>query len=104
MIAEEDALELKRSPNALILEQVLRHVRTNDSETAVGANDNIDGALVCRWIDHGGGNVYRQRFWTLDPIDGTKGFLRGEQYAVALALVVEGRVVVAASSICESAG
>ena len=34
------------------------------------------------------------RFWTLDPIDGTKGFLRGDQYAVALALVDGGRVVV----------
>ena len=96
VIAEEDALELKRPQNAFILEQVLRHVRTIDSETAVGANVSVDGELVCRWIDHGGGHVYRKRFWTLDPIDGTKGFLRGEQYAVALALVVEGRVVVAA--------
>ena len=33
------------------------------------------------------------RFWTLDPIDGTKGFLRGDQYAVALALVENGEVV-----------
>src|SRR3990172_2660856 len=32
------------------------------------------------------------RFWTLDPIDGTKGFLRGGQYAVALALVEKGCV------------
>ena len=31
--------------------------------------------------------------WVLDPIDGTKGFLRGEQYAVALALIENGRVV-----------
>lgn len=31
-------------------------------------------------------------FWTLDPIDGTKGFLRGDQYAVALALIEEGHV------------
>ena len=30
--------------------------------------------------------------WTLDPIDGTKGFLRGEQYAVCLALLVDARV------------
>ncbi|MBC7772379.1 MAG: 3'(2'),5'-bisphosphate nucleotidase [Pyrinomonadaceae bacterium] len=27
-------------------------------------------------------------FWTLDPIDGTKGFLRGHQYAVCLAYIV----------------
>jgi 3'(2'), 5'-bisphosphate nucleotidase len=31
-------------------------------------------------------------FWTLDPIDGTKGFLRGGQYAVCLALLVDARV------------
>ena len=30
--------------------------------------------------------------WTLDPIDGTKGFLRGEQYAVCLALIVDAKV------------
>jgi 3'(2'), 5'-bisphosphate nucleotidase len=33
------------------------------------------------------------RYWTLDPIDGTKGFLRKEQYAVALALIEHGVVV-----------
>jgi 3'(2'), 5'-bisphosphate nucleotidase len=33
-------------------------------------------------------------FWTLDPIDGTSGFLRGGQYAVCLALVVDGVVKV----------
>jgi 3'(2'), 5'-bisphosphate nucleotidase len=35
-----------------------------------------------------------ERFWTLDPVDGTKGFMRGDQYVVALALIVEERVVV----------
>jgi 3'(2'), 5'-bisphosphate nucleotidase len=34
----------------------------------------------------------RPGFWTLDPIDGTKGFLRGEQYAVCLALIVDAKV------------
>lgn len=34
----------------------------------------------------GGGGTY----WTLDPIDGTKGYLRGGQYAIALALVEKG--------------
>ena len=32
--------------------------------------------------------------WTIDPIDGTKGFLRGEQYAVCLALIVDAQVKV----------
>ncbi|XP_010675597.2 PAP-specific phosphatase HAL2-like [Beta vulgaris subsp. vulgaris] len=33
------------------------------------------------------------RHWVLDPVDGTLGFVRGNQYAVALALIEEGRVV-----------
>lgn len=36
----------------------------------------------------------RGRIWALDPIDGTKGFLRGGQYAVCLALIVDGDVKV----------
>jgi len=36
---------------------------------------------------------YSRRYWTIDPIDGTKGFLRREQYAIALALVDCGQVV-----------
>jgi 3'(2'), 5'-bisphosphate nucleotidase len=39
-----------------------------------------------------GGN--KGRIWALDPIDGTKGFLRGGQYAVCLALMVDGQVKV----------
>ena len=34
------------------------------------------------------------RYWALDPIDGTKGFLRGDQYAIAVALIEEGEVKV----------
>lgn len=34
------------------------------------------------------------RIWALDPIDGTKGFLRGGQYAICLALIVDGDVQV----------
>lgn len=33
------------------------------------------------------------RHWALDPIDGTKGFLRGGQYAVCLGLIEDGEVV-----------
>ncbi len=44
---------------------------------------------VCDWIDLGGAEAGK-RFWVLDPIDGTKGFLRGDQYVVALALVEVG--------------
>ena len=34
-----------------------------------------------------------QRTWVLDPIDGTKGFLRGDQFAVALSLLEGGAPV-----------
>ncbi len=49
-------------------------------------------AQVLTWLDQGRGPA-QGRFWVLDPVDGTKGFLRGAQYALALALVEEGRVV-----------
>ena len=41
--------------------------------------------------NHGGGN--HGRFWTLDPIDGTRGLLAKRQYAIALALIEDGEVV-----------
>jgi 3'(2'), 5'-bisphosphate nucleotidase len=41
--------------------------------------------------DFGGGSG--GRFWAVDPIDGTKGFLRRQQYAVAIALVDGGEVM-----------
>ncbi|NOY29191.1 MAG: 3'(2'),5'-bisphosphate nucleotidase [Planctomycetes bacterium] len=50
---------------------------------------------VCQWIDRGAGEP-TDNFWTLDPVDGTKGFLRGDQYAVALAYLRKGEVRVGA--------
>ncbi|MHB1557539.1 MAG: inositol monophosphatase family protein [Isosphaeraceae bacterium] len=93
IIGEEDSSELRRPESAAILDQVLRHVR--DTRSAPG-REAVDADTVCQWIDRGGTTEYRDRFWTVDPIDGTKGFLRKEQYAVALALVVDGQVVVGA--------
>jgi 3'(2'), 5'-bisphosphate nucleotidase len=88
LIAEEDAADLGRPENTGLLAEVVDKVRAFRPEADPGA--------VCRWIDHGGTRTFTERFWTLDPIDGTKGFLRNEQYAVALALIVGGRVAVAA--------
>ncbi|KAF4505181.1 hypothetical protein G6O67_007156 [Ophiocordyceps sinensis] len=47
-------------------------------------------------VDAGGrgGGGPEGRFWVMDPVDGTAAFLRGEQYAVSLALVQDGREVV----------
>jgi 3'(2'), 5'-bisphosphate nucleotidase len=81
LVGEEDSRFLRQSPQTL--EQVTGFVRRFIPSATPEA--------VCGWIDRGAGSPAR-RFWTLDPIDGTKGFLRGDQYAVALALVEEGAV------------
>jgi len=83
IVAEEDSQELRRPERRKILEKVTRYI-----------NQFIPGTSpdeVCSWIDLSTHEL-RGRFWTLDPIDGTKGFLRGDQYAIALALIENGRV------------
>ena len=82
-VAEESASELRQPEGSHTLEQVTGFV----SAVVPGATPE----KVCEWIDHGTSEPTGD-FWTLDPIDGTKGFLRGDQYAVALALVVDGKV------------
>jgi 3'(2'), 5'-bisphosphate nucleotidase len=52
---------------------------------------DLDSSQLLETIDHGRA-VPGERFWTLDPVDGTQGFIRGDQYVVALALIVRGRV------------
>jgi 3'(2'), 5'-bisphosphate nucleotidase len=83
IVAVEDSSELRRADRSSILEQVTQYVnaflRTSSSKE------------VCSWIDFSSDSI-TDRFWTLDPIDGTKGFLRGDQYAIALALIENGMV------------
>lgn len=88
VIGEESASALLAEPGAGTRERVFHHVR----QSVPGASD----AEILQWIDRGAHDSYVDRYWTVDPIDGTKGFLRGDQYAVALALVVGGIPVVAA--------
>ena len=87
IIGEEDSAELRRAENRPFLERVQAEVGR------VGLHASPEE--ICRWIDCGGATSFGPRFWTLDPIDGTKGFLRGEQYAVSLALIVDGQITVA---------
>lgn len=42
---------------------------------------------------HGTGGD-KGRFWVMDPIDGTAAFLKGQQYAVSLSLIEDGKEVV----------
>ena len=88
VVGEEDAAELREEDAAATRDKVVEHVRTVRG-AGVGADQALD------WIDLGGvtPDDSTPRYWTLDPIDGTKGFLRGEQYAIALGLLEHGRVV-----------
>ncbi len=86
IVGEEDSAALRDPDGAQAAAQVTDYV-----------SRQIQGATrgdVLGWIDRGNGAV-GPRYWTLDPIDGTKGFLRGDQYAVALALIENGDLKVA---------
>jgi len=83
IVAEEDSRELRRPDRSRILGQVAGYVNAFMPVSSLEE--------VCSWIDFGS-NSTTDRFWALDPIDGTKGFLRGDQYAIALALIEKGVV------------
>jgi 3'(2'), 5'-bisphosphate nucleotidase len=61
-------------------------------ERVAEQRDAVSAEQVLAWIDRGTADATAARYWTLDPIDGTKGFLRREQYAIALALIEHGRI------------
>ena len=81
-IAEEDSSILKE-----------------DTAIRQGVLDALQAASMERWtdqrlfttIDAGAFAGSAARVWVLDPVDGTKGFIRGEHYCIALALLVDGR-------------
>jgi 3'(2'), 5'-bisphosphate nucleotidase len=81
LVAEEDASALRTNP--ALTARVVDFVRQADPA--------VDPDRMLNWIDRGSGPTGR-RFWALDPVDGTKGLLRGGQYVVALALIVGGTV------------
>ena len=88
VIGEEDSAALRTDAPADVRDQLLAEVRAHHPEASA--------ETVFDWIDHGTASAYSDRFWTVDPIDGTKGFVRGDQYAIALALIVDGTLEVGA--------
>lgn len=61
----------------------------NGPGQALGAPQVLEAINRCNST---GGPVGKH--WVLDPVDGTLGFVRGDQYAVALALIDDGQVVI----------
>ena len=88
VIGEEDSSALRTDANAEVRRHLLKEVRSH--------HPGAEAEAVFDWIDHGTADGYSDRFWTVDPIDGTKGFVRGDQYAIALALLEDGEMQVAA--------
>lgn len=85
LVGEEDAAALREPANRALLESV------TEAAQLVWAQATAAGVADC--IDLGNHDASADSYWTLDPIDGTKGFLRGGQYAISLALIEGGSVV-----------
>ena len=83
LVGEESAAALQTPEEAETLDQITAFVSTQIR--------NANKQKVTGWINYGSTKPTKD-YWTLDPIDGTKGFLRAQQYAVAFGLVVNGQV------------
>jgi 3'(2'), 5'-bisphosphate nucleotidase len=94
-VGEESAEALRTEAGQATLQQITHFLRQ--------LLPDATPEQVCEWIDRGAGEPTNE-FWTLDPVDGTKGFLRGDQYAVALGFIRDGVVRVGALGCPELAG
>ncbi|KAF9672860.1 hypothetical protein SADUNF_Sadunf11G0088000 [Salix dunnii] len=99
IVAEEDVQTLSKSGSLGLLTAVVNTVNECLAEApkyglqspkkALGTSQILEAISQCN--STGGRNG---RHWVLDPVDGTLGFVRGDQYAVALALIEEGKIVI----------
>ncbi|TBU39313.1 3(2),5-bisphosphate nucleotidase HAL2 [Dichomitus squalens] len=102
IVGEEDATDLRIESGRALRDRIVELANDTLSadlqpgekeEWGLGPNHGRTVDQLLDAIDRGNYDGGRTgRMWTLDPIDGTKGFLRGEQYAVCLALLVDARV------------
>jgi len=94
LVAEEDADDLRSRLEAgspALPEAVLNAVRLAWPDATMD--------VMLDAIDRGNAEPKRDdlhNFWTLDPVDGTKGFLRGQQYAISLAWIEHDSPVIGA--------
>ncbi|CAH8280739.1 unnamed protein product [Arabidopsis lyrata] len=94
LVAEEDSGELRKIAAETVLARITELVKDTLASDESYAASPLSSDDVLNAIDRGkseGGPMGRH--WILDPIGGTRGFIRGEQYAIGLALLVDGKVV-----------
>jgi len=83
IVGEEDSLVIRKPENRELFAKLIDYLKKCDVL--------LEEKEICDCIDLGRAEP-NGTYWTLDPIDGTKGFLRGEQFAIALALIQGGQV------------
>ena len=97
IVGEEEASSLREQKTlSSQIWELVKEVKLDDAESdsLLGGPVSSESAMLDA-IDQGNSaGGAKGRIWALDPIDGTKGFLRGGQYAVCLALIVDGDVKV----------
>lgn len=84
IVGEENTTLLRRDDHAAVRAAVVESV----GDVWPGATE--DDILAA--IDACNHDASARAYWTLDPVDGTKGFLRGGQYAISLAWIESGHV------------
>ncbi|KTW25769.1 3'(2'),5'-bisphosphate nucleotidase [Pneumocystis carinii B80] len=62
----------------------------NNNEKMIGKINSIQDLVELVRSSGNEEGINKKRYWVIDPIDGTKGFLRGGQYAICLALIENG--------------
>ncbi|EPS42000.1 hypothetical protein H072_4022 [Dactylellina haptotyla CBS 200.50] len=99
IFGEEDSSDLRSNPE--LSGMVFKAITDALNSGARGSGESAELGTVTSekdmmdYIDLGiHDNSAKGRVWALDPIDGTKGYLRGGQYAIALGLLVDGVVQV----------
>ncbi len=90
MVGEEDTGLLTEAGKESLKQRVVAEVnRTLERDLAEG--DILTAIDRCHYDPLNSSDPI-SGYWTLDPVDGTKGFLRGQQYAIALAYIESGVV------------
>jgi len=108
MVAEEDAADLRAEGGAAMAERIAALVNEvlageagagapaapDDTASPPAPASPLSTAAVLALIDAGGSAGGAEgKHWVLDPIDGTRGFVGGRQYAVCLGLLDGGAPV-----------
>lgn len=86
LVAEESWDDIERHGGAALMSAVAAAV----SASGIACDASACEASLREPLDQGGTGS----FWAIDPLDGTKGYLRGGQFAIAIALIVDGHPAV----------